>query len=149
MNRKRLRKQQAEREQLSDEVRELLAAERPKTRADCVNGPRPCPWVGCQHHLYLDVNHIGSIKINHRPGLDVGATLFAMTDTCTLDVAALGGLTLDEVGLRLNVVRERIRQVEVDALKKLHKKIRERDTWLALAGLLRAVAQLGPMAGGK
>src|SRR4051812_43658731 len=30
--------------------------ERPLRRADCANGPRPCPLVSCRHHLYLDVN---------------------------------------------------------------------------------------------
>lgn len=27
---------------------------RPQTRGDCVDGPRPCPWVGCRHHTYID-----------------------------------------------------------------------------------------------
>ena len=39
--------------------------ERPKTRADCVDGPRPCPYISCAHHLYLDVNNeSGAIKFN-------------------------------------------------------------------------------------
>src|SRR6476619_8074463 len=25
--------------------------ERPKTRADCAQGERPCPFVSCKHHL--------------------------------------------------------------------------------------------------
>lgn len=149
LNRLRLRRQQRERERVSDEVRQLLADERPKTRGECVNGPRPCPWVGCKYHLYLDVNHLGSIKINHSPGLDVGAALRGMAETCTLDVADRGGHTLDEVGARRNVVKERVRQIEVDALVKMRKVIRQRDTWCALANLLRAIAQLGPMAGGR
>ena len=38
---------------------------RPRTRADCVNGPRPCLFVSCKHNLYLDVNpETGSIKLN-------------------------------------------------------------------------------------
>src|SRR5215831_5555094 len=38
---------------------------RPKTRAECVNGPRPCQFVSCKHNLYLDVNpETGSIKLN-------------------------------------------------------------------------------------
>ena len=36
---------------------------RPQTRSDCQGGPRPCPFVSCRHHLYLDVNpETGSIK---------------------------------------------------------------------------------------
>ena len=40
-------------------------SQRPKTRADCINGPRPCLFVSCKHNLYLDVNpETGSIKLN-------------------------------------------------------------------------------------
>ena len=32
---------------------------KPQTRAECVDGPRPCPYVSCKHHLYLDVRRRG------------------------------------------------------------------------------------------
>lgn len=90
-------------------------AERPQTRSDCAGGARPCPWVSCKHHLYLDVNPLtGSIKLNF-PDLDVSE----MRETCSLDVADRGGITLEEVGEILNLTRERIRQVEVRGLLKL------------------------------
>src|ERR1019366_2346037 len=38
------------------------SGERPKTRGDCVDGPRPCPWAGCRQHLYLEVNPTGNMK---------------------------------------------------------------------------------------
>ena len=80
-----------------------------------MNGPRPCPWASCKHHLFLDVNpETGSIKLNF-PDLDV----WEMKDTCSLDVADRGGITLEEVGEILNLTRERIRQVEVRGLLKL------------------------------
>src|SRR3569833_345337 len=42
-----------------------LQAERPRTRAECQHEPRPCPWVSCKQHLYLDDNpRTGSIKLN-------------------------------------------------------------------------------------
>ncbi|HJZ87121.1 MAG TPA: sigma factor-like helix-turn-helix DNA-binding protein [Polyangia bacterium] len=89
--------------------------ERPQTRADCMTGPRPCPFVACKHHLYLDVNpETGSIKLNF-PDLEV----WEMKETCSLDVADRGGVTLEEVGEILNLTRERIRQVEVRGLLKL------------------------------
>jgi hypothetical protein len=89
--------------------------ERPKTRADCVEGARPCPFVSCQHHLYLDVSaRTGAIKVNF-PDLDV----WEMSETCALDVADRGGTTLEEVGAIMNLTRERIRQVEVKGLAKL------------------------------
>jgi hypothetical protein len=28
---------------------------RPRTRADCLDEARPCPWVGCRHHLAFDL----------------------------------------------------------------------------------------------
>jgi hypothetical protein len=88
---------------------------RPKTRADCVEGARPCPFVSCQHHLYLDVSaRTGAIKVNF-PDLDV----WEMSETCALDVADRGGTTLEEVGAIMNLTRERIRQVEVKGLAKL------------------------------
>ncbi|MFY3742456.1 sigma factor-like helix-turn-helix DNA-binding protein [Anaeromyxobacter sp. Red801] len=40
-------------------------------------------------------------------------------ETCALDVADRGPLTLDEVGKILGVTRERVRQIEVAALEKL------------------------------
>ncbi len=90
-------------------------AERPVTRADCVSGARPCPYVSCKHHLYLDVSaRTGAIKLNF-PDLEV----WEMTETCALDIADRGGTTLEEVGAIMNLTRERIRQVEVKGLAKL------------------------------
>jgi len=42
-----------------------------------------------------------------------------LVDTCALDVAERGGVTLEEVGEIMNMTRERIRQVEVRGLIKL------------------------------
>ena len=42
-----------------------------------------------------------------------------MAETCSLDVADRGGITLEEVGAILNLTRERIRQVEVRGLCKI------------------------------
>jgi hypothetical protein len=33
----------------------MLALPRPTTRGDCDQEARPCPWVGCRHHLLLEV----------------------------------------------------------------------------------------------
>ena len=89
--------------------------ERPGERAECRGMERPCPFVSCKHHLYLDVNpETGSIKLNF-PDLEV----WEMKETCSLDVADKGGITLEEVGEILNLTRERIRQVEVRGLLKL------------------------------
>jgi len=88
---------------------------KPRTRVECVDGPRPCPYVSCKHHLYIDVSpRTGAIKLNF-PDIEV----WDMGESCALDVADRGGTTLEDVGAIMNLTRERIRQVEVKALAKL------------------------------
>lgn len=88
---------------------------KPQTRAECADGPRPCPFVSCKHHLFVDVSaRTGAIKLNF-PDLDA----WEMNESCALDVADRGGTTLEDVGAIMNLTRERIRQVEVKALAKL------------------------------
>ena len=83
--------------------------DRPRTRGECVDGERPCPWVGCRHHLYLDINpQTGTIKLN-RPNLEP----WELDESCSLDVGDRGDrLTLAAVGRLLNITRERARQLE-------------------------------------
>ena len=98
-----------------EEVIREIESQRPRSRAECVNGPRPCMFISCKHHLYLDVNPAtGSIKLNF-PDKEV----WEMGETCALDVADRGGITLEEVGSIMNLTRERIRQVETRGLLKL------------------------------
>ncbi len=88
---------------------------KPKTRAECKGGPRPCPFISCKHHLYVDVSpRTGAIKLNF-PDLEV----WELSESCALDIADHGGTTLEDVGAIMNLTRERIRQVEVKALAKL------------------------------
>mgnify|MGYP001407023388 FL=1 len=85
---------------------------RPIKRGECQGGERPCPWVSCKHHLYLDVNpYTGSIKFNY-PTLEP----HELAESCSLDVADRGGHTLEEVGLLTNLTRERVRQIETRGL---------------------------------
>lgn len=88
---------------------------KPKNRAECAEGPRPCPFVSCKHHLFIDVSpRTGAIKLNF-PDLEV----WDLGESCALDVADKHGTTLEDVGAIMNLTRERIRQVEVKALAKL------------------------------
>ncbi|RYG20786.1 hypothetical protein EON82_19870 [bacterium] len=88
---------------------------RPTSREACIGAERPCPFVSCKHHLFLDVSsRTGAIKLNF-PDLEV----WEMRETCAIDVADRGGTTLEEVGAIMNLTRERIRQVEVKGLAKL------------------------------
>ena len=76
---------------------------RPKTRGDCLAGgsnePRPCGWITCKWYL---------------PRMEWDAKI-----TCALDVADLGGSTLEEVGAAMGITRERVRQIEERTLRKL------------------------------
>lgn len=88
---------------------------KPRNRAECAEGPRPCPFVSCKHHLFIDVSpRTGAIKLNF-PDIEV----WDLGESCALDVADRGGTTLEDVGAIMNLTRERIRQVEVKALAKL------------------------------
>lgn len=89
-------------------------AQRPATREGCAGVPRPCPFVSCKHHLYLDVSRTGSIKLNF-PDLEP----HELVESCSLDVAGRGGTTLQEVADIMNLTRERIRQLEVSGLAEL------------------------------
>lgn len=96
-------------------VYDELGEKRPKDREDCRLADRPCPYVSCKHHLYIDINpSTGSIKLNF-PDLEV----WELPETCALDVAERGGMTLEAVGELMNLTRERIRQVESTGLRKI------------------------------
>lgn len=96
-------------------VPEIMDYDRPTSRSECRDAKRPCLYVSCRYHLYLDVNPMtGSIKLNF-PDKKV----WELEETCALDVAERGGITLEEVGDIMNLTRERIRQVEVSGLDKL------------------------------
>jgi len=102
---------------LADEMMQGLEdIQRPKTRGDCVNGVRPCPFVSCRYHLALDVHH-ETIKYNF-PRTDIAD----MKHTCSLDIADHRGTTLEEVAEVLNITRERVRQLEMIALRKMQKR---------------------------
>lgn len=116
----------------------VAANERPTHRDQCRTGPRPCPYIACKFHLFLDVSPIsGSIKYNfplaptvpkgmNGPAirsLELDEALHLMRDTCALDVMDRGGVTLEEVGVLLNVSMERSRQIQQAALGKTREKV--------------------------
>lgn len=91
--------------------------DRPRTRADCEMGDRPCPFVSCKHHLYLDVGRSGSLILNF-PDIEPDE-MERMEETCALDVADEGGATLEHVGEIMNLTRERVRQMELQIYAKV------------------------------
>lgn len=67
---------------------------RPKTRGDCMTGPRPCPWLACRYHTAIDVHpetgaikeifpHLRIVEEPEGPGLEM---LEAYHGTCALDI---------------------------------------------------------------
>jgi len=90
----------------------LVRSARPMTRADCADIPRPCPFVGCKYHLYLDVMPSGHIHYNF-PDKEPEELEWS----CALDVAGAGEHTLEEIGLTLDITRERVRQIEAQGLE--------------------------------
>ena len=114
----RMFRQQAAAGGADPELQALMAeldATRPKLRADCAEGERPCPYVSCKYNLYVDVNpRTGSVKMN-LPDKE----LWELAETCALDVADRAGITLEEVGVIMNLTRERVRQLEMRGLAKL------------------------------
>jgi hypothetical protein len=104
-------------------IYEEYASERPKTRGDCVDGPRPCPWVSCRHNNYLDEKQSGptagrAVILNFP---DIEPHEVPPERSCALDIADKGGATLEDVALITNLTRERIRQVQDMALIKLRR----------------------------
>jgi len=96
-------------------------------RSECEDGPRPCPLVSCPYNNYLSVSPInGRIQFTHAQNVapeDVPADR-----SCCLDVANQGGKTLEEVGEIMNLTRERIRQIEINAIEKIRAMLS--DDWL-------------------
>lgn len=97
------------------------APTRPRTWGECQSQgwgtARPCPFVSCKHHLYLDVSaETGSIKLNF-PDLEPDE----LAETCALAVAEKhpDGLTLETTGELMAITRERARQYETVCKAKL------------------------------
>jgi hypothetical protein len=106
----------------AEEIGEALSeAERPKKRSQCVDGPRPCPWVSCRYNLYLDVRGDGILRFNF-PGKEPHEVF----QSCALDLAEDGLRTLEQVALLMGMSKERARQIEEVAFDKLQSQIKEK-----------------------
>ncbi len=104
--------------------------ERPQTRGRCLEMPRPCPFVSCSYHLAPDLlRHVlrdRTWRDGWRPMAaaevvseeEAAEAVVAMPASCLLDLADRDGMTLEQVGLVLEVTRERARQIEAAALRK-------------------------------
>ena len=103
--------------------------QRPRTRGDCAGGLRPCPWVGCRYHLASDYRPASrDVTIRRRIVGERGCSdahaadlVLQMAQTCALDVADDGPVTLDVTGQLFELTRERVRQLEEKAILKLRR----------------------------
>lgn len=112
---------------------------RPRTRADCIDGPRPCPW-SCRFNLLFDTLPDGSISIRSGdrriiiPRTATAEEFEATVDAATSTWTNLPSCALDEVGdtkslaevaLRLGVTRQAVHLIEGPAQTKLRQALVE------------------------
>lgn len=106
------------RDQMAREAKSLRTPKkthtRPKTRGDCADGIRPCPYVGCRYHLAISITHTGNIILNF-PDIEV----WEMEDTCALDIADRGPSSIELVGAYVNVTRQRAQNLCDDVRARL------------------------------
>ncbi len=87
---------------------------RPRVRRDCFDIPRPCPYVGCRHNTYLEVQSDGKLRLPAFEPED------AKPETsCSLDVAEDGEHKLTEVAEVLGMTHIRAKQICSQAMMKL------------------------------
>lgn len=105
-----VQKERAMTQFLLDELREEgVNVERPTERSQCPTY-RPCPFVGCRYHNYLDIMPNGEIKFNF---VDVEPENFI--NSCSLDIAEGSPLSLKAIGDMMGLTRERVRQIQESA----------------------------------
>jgi len=104
------------------------------TRGACRKLPGPCPHAVCRFNLTSERRDSRGAKRAeaHEP---------VVREACALEAAELGGMTLEEIAVRLSLTRERVRQIELGALKKLWARLGgnegERENEPATAGFRR------------
>jgi len=98
----------------------------PKTRAECLLRKEVCPWIRCKHHMiwwhYKAVPHLTDQQI-----LNWIDSRVVHCD-CVLDIIDYyGTLTYDEIGEALDINREIPRQIELLAIRKLNKRLKDTE----------------------
>lgn len=93
----------------------------PRTRGECVGGPRPCPWARCRHTLLVDVHPITGQVIERNA-----------SESCSLDVADRGGVEPAELAALAGVSPREVNRIEHVAQNRIDRLVQIR---------LRAAAQ--------
>lgn len=94
----------------------ILPSLRPKTRGDCVDGPRPCQWSTCRHWL----DPVASLTYRSCPSRNRPVNVEPAS--CSLDVADRGRHSADAVGAMLGISHGRVQQIETVAISKLRRR---------------------------
>jgi hypothetical protein len=82
------------------------------TRGACRRLDGPCPHAVCRFNLTCE-------RRDSRGAKPAQFHMPVVRESCALEAAEHGGMTLEEIALRLSLTRERVRQIELGALKKL------------------------------
>ena len=81
---------------------EAAMTARPKTRAECANVPRPCPYVSCRYNMALDVTETGLLQqhkdVDDMPPSQSCALDIADTERSEKETAQILGVTEQRVG---------------------------------------------------
>lgn len=132
---------------------------RPATRGDCARyrSGWPCELISCRYHLVgAEEGHRGAITIGDHvvpqnptehdldEAADALVEQLAVRGSCSLDIAdrEADGATLEEVGRRMNVTRERIRQIESKGLRKLVRGVRAARIGISAADLRTSATRI-------
>ena len=99
----------------------LRLAPMPKTRGDCIDGPRPCPHHRCRHNLVADTLKDGTVRFHWSPADEPWRA------SCALDEASNGPMVAEAVADAMGISRERVRQLEESALRRLKRRVRGED----------------------
>jgi hypothetical protein len=91
---------------------------RPLVRSECIDGPRPCPWVSCRHHLALRVTTRGEVRVTF-PDAEGEPDLDAMEETCALDVADRGPQDVATIARLVGLDAERVIAVVEKTMRKM------------------------------
>jgi hypothetical protein len=107
--------QKFERRKLEESEGALMALlfpdKRPVTRDDCKDAARPCPWLGCRHHLWSDEHDGVEARVLSLPV--IGAP------SCALDVVDEGkDLLPTEIGRMIQRRPEEVSENLESALRK-------------------------------
>jgi hypothetical protein len=92
------------------------------THGACRRLPGPCNYAICRFNLTAETRDTRGAKPTR-----LNAPI--LRESCVLEAAEQGGMTLEEIASRFALTRERVRQIELSALRKLGRQL-QRDAWV-------------------